>query len=173
MKNQTTNNVDETTGEIPKHFSRFRTAYDHGNIRVPVIFKNPSRTKQEFKEQCDVNRIVENFTRTGQLTNYQEAQAKFLDLASLPVSYHDALNLVLSARDAFAELPAAARAEYGNDVNIFLQEAYHNPDEVFKPRPAPLDTGNPSLSTTPPLAPVQGTPASPEPQTAPLTPPAS
>lgn len=135
MPKQKNETVDPVTGVISTSqfgdLSRFRSAYDHGNVRVPKTFENPSRTKQEFKDQCDVNNIVANFTKTGRLDGYDAAQAKFLDLAALPVSYHDALNLVISAREAFAELPAEARSAYGNDVNQFLQAAYEDPTQVF------------------------------------------
>jgi len=164
-KKTQTETVDPTTGEISTSqfgdLSRFRSAYDHGSVRVHKTFEKPSRTKQEFKEQCDVNNIVANFTKTGRLDGYDAAQAKFLNLAALPVSYHDALNLVISAREAFADLPADARSAYGNDVNQFLQAAYENPEAVFAPPP--------NLKDVPPHVPAT-TPA-PKPAEPPATPP--
>lgn len=110
----------------------FRTPYDGHHLRVVNEFKNPSRTKQEFRDECDPNHIVAAFTRTGNLDLINKSKGMFLDLTELPVSYQESLNLVIRAREAFDALPAARRAEFDNDVNQFLQTAYHDPDTAFR-----------------------------------------
>lgn len=138
--------------------ARFRTPYTP-QLRIVQEFKQPSRTKQEFKDECDVNIIVANFLRTGRLEDIQKAKGQFLDITALPVSYHEALNLVISAQAAFDALPASARARHDNDVNNFLKAAYEDPEGVFRD---PLKRVQPSddkpattLAEPPPKAPEQ------------------
>nr|QJB20059.1 MAG: internal scaffolding protein [Microvirus sp.] len=129
--------------------TRLRTPYDGRHIRYIVHFDKPSRTKQEFKDQCDVNRIVENFTRTGRLDQLQAARGFYADISAHPDSYQESLNLVLEAREAFDMLPAETRAMFGNDVQNFLYAAQNSPDEVFgvlKPSEAPQE---PEATSTP------------------------
>lgn len=146
----------------------FRTPYDGNHLRVVQEFTQPSRTKQEFKEQCDINNIVQNFLRTGELPNaYDAAKAKFLNMADLPVSYHEALNLVIDATAAFDELPASARARYDNDVQKFLAAVHKDPDSVFIDPNSVSEPPKPKVDRTPTKT-EEAPPASSKPQETPL-----
>ena len=41
----------------------------NGSIRVYTVNNEPSMTDQQFKDDCDVNSIVNKFTKTGHLTH--------------------------------------------------------------------------------------------------------
>ncbi|AZL82850.1 internal scaffolding protein [Apis mellifera associated microvirus 9] len=150
-----------TTGEI--EYPRFRSAYDH--LR-DVSYASPvgelSRTKQEFADSVDVNKIVAHFTRTGRLENVRTANAKFADMSQLPGSYHESLNLVVAAREAFDALPSDIRRHFGNDVQEFLRAAHDNPDAVFGRR------GPDGTPLKPP--PIQRSTDAPEPKETPIAP---
>ncbi|AXL14568.1 internal scaffolding protein [Microviridae sp.] len=47
--------------------------------RVQISFKSPTLTKQYFKDECDINNIVNRFQETGQipLTNNLDPQYGF------------------------------------------------------------------------------------------------
>ncbi|WNK14709.1 MAG: internal scaffolding protein [Microvirus sp.] len=87
-----------------------------GEITFP-----PSRTKLEFAAQCDINNIIKEFTRTGQINHIaaKAAQGAFLDLPD-DLDYQTSLNAVNRAQDAFAALPAAIRNRFGGDPAKFL-----------------------------------------------------
>lgn len=154
---------DPITGEIISSRPRFRTAYDHGNIRTKIIFDpESSMTKQEFKDQCDVNLLVAAFMRTGDASLLEKARGSYLDMTAIPASYQDALNLVIEARNTFDLLPAAVRAQYNNDVQTFLDAAYHDPDAVFGTKPHPAPPQDPSATPVPENTPPASTaPAAP------------
>ena len=75
-------------------------------------------TKQSFKEEVDVNKIIEKAAR-GQVVPGQLRDAIYEDFSSMP-SYQEALNLVLRAEEQFAGLDAKLRARFSNDPSQFL-----------------------------------------------------
>lgn len=111
---------------------KFRSAYDGRGKRHLLTFDPAlARTKQEFKDQCDVNKIVANFTRTGRLDQLQKAQGMYIDSSMGPQTYQESLNLIIRARDTFQALPSDVRAKYGNDVQNFLAAAEQDPEGLF------------------------------------------
>lgn len=75
---------------------------------------NPTLTQQHFKDEADINVIVDRFLKTGEVPQ-QDARAMYGDFLDVPESYQDALNAVLDAQDAFQALPAKIRDRFGND----------------------------------------------------------
>lgn len=107
------------------------------------------RTKQSFSEDCDINKILERFAKTGQLP--EQRQKQYGDFSSVP-DYMTAFNIVQNAHDQFDSLDAKVRARFNNDPSAFLDFATNseNHEEMIKlglaPKP-PLNT-----STEPPKA---------------------
>ena len=98
--------------------SRSSPPFSRARKRVQVTCKG-GRTKQSFKNECDVNRILANYRKTGLLTHVQQHQGKYGDFTHA-VPYHEAYQQVLLAQDMFASLPAAVRAVFNNDAGQFL-----------------------------------------------------
>lgn len=80
----------------------------------------PSRTQQQFKDECDINTIVRRFGITGQLP--------FNTRPPLPdeheyayVEYQDMLNFISSADRSFSSLPADVRTRFQNNPGLFLK----------------------------------------------------
>lgn len=100
-----------------------------GEITGPdgVITKEPSMTKQSFKEECDINTIVRRFEATGQIDHINAAAAKGL-YTDLPtgLDLQAGLDMIRNAEAAFMALPAAARAHFQNDPVLFV-EAMNSP----------------------------------------------
>lgn len=153
--------------------SPFYTPYAHRRPREILTF-NPDlkRTKDEFKDDCDVNKIWANYVRTGRLDQLQKAKGFYADLTNVPQTYQESLNLVIRTRETFEALPADIRNAFGNSVDAFLLAAHENPDGLFEllETQQPLD-GSAPTPVAPPLP--QVPPASPEGQPAPLPNPAS
>lgn len=96
-----------------------RRAYDR--MSVSLDFKDPSLTRQADKDSCDVNRILARYAKDGVLTHVNNHPGVFADVAEIAVAdYHDALNRVISAGQAFDALPSSVREFYRNDPALFL-----------------------------------------------------
>jgi len=87
---------------------------ENGNVRVRTINKNPSRTQQQFVEQCDVNNIMKKYRVTGQITHLNTKQGVYADMSSIK-NYQENLNTVIEAQNAFMALPSDVRKRFSND----------------------------------------------------------
>lgn len=78
----------------------------------------PSRAKQEFAEEVDINTIVRRFGLTGELPVGvpQVMQGDFTTV----MDFRGAMDMIVKAREMFAEMPAEVRAEFDNDPAKFL-----------------------------------------------------
>lgn len=103
---------------------RFRTAYGP-RLRVPFATSGESRTKQSFKDECDINVIMRRYQQTGVLDHLAAGGPRYLDVTGL--EYQSAMELVAAARTQFEELPSAVRAHFDNDPAAFL-EYMEDPD---------------------------------------------
>lgn len=154
---------------------KFHTQYSDGRPKAVVDCQEAAKhrtddlgAKQSFKDECDINRIVERFAKTGQLPG-SGAQAQYLDLAVMPQDFLSALEIVERAEDAFLSLPAAVRAECHNRPDLFLgklQDAEwakkHGllapaPSEA-SPEPAQAPEAPPAPRTASPAAPSSASP---------------
>lgn len=111
--------VDEY-GEIRFPFLRTRYNYDKDKASTEsgLHCTDPTRTQQQFKEECDINTIVMQFGITGQLPNNlrMPIQEEFVDT----MTYHEALNKLIEADNKFMELPAEIRSQFQNDAGKFV-----------------------------------------------------
>jgi len=106
-----------------------------------LFFELPSRTKQSFKDECDINVIMARFQTSGMLDYVNRAEPQYLD-----TSDHDfatAMNVVAQAQTAFAELPSSIRERFGNnpkELLTFLGDEKNRPEAEkmgLAPKPAP------------------------------------
>lgn len=91
--------------------------------RVQLVCTDPSRTKQSFKDECDINKIMKRFKKV-QGVEYLEQYRGYVggnygDFSQV-VDYRSALDQVRRAQDVFGALPAAVRRRFGNDAAEFL-----------------------------------------------------
>lgn len=77
-----------------------------------------SRTKQAFKDECDINKIMARFIRTRTLDWVSDVQPKYGDLIGW--DFQTALNQVARGKEMFAALPAKIRSRFSNDPGTFL-----------------------------------------------------
>lgn len=78
----------------------------------------PTRTQQQFKDECDVNVIAKNFGMTGRLP--QNVRMPSYDDFCDVVDYQTALNAARRASQSFMEMPANVRERFKNDPQLFL-----------------------------------------------------
>lgn len=101
---------------------------NHSELRTrkSIDCSSPKLTDQSFKNQCDVNIIMENYAKTGMLSHVTTITPTFTDNTLVP-SLEDAFNIVNRAEEAFSELPPAIRKLMDNNpsnLELFIQ----NPD---------------------------------------------
>lgn len=84
----------------------------------PKLVCGESLTQQQFKEECDINKILERALRTGVLPVVPGAiYGDFTDVAS----YQDAHDALIRANEAFMSLPARIRDRFDNDPARLLE----------------------------------------------------
>lgn len=106
---------------------------ENGTTRVATLNEEPSKTQQQFKEDCDVNFIVKKFMRTGQLTHLAKQQGYYADMSEYP-DLATAMQSLSEAQSAFDALPADLRRRFGNspvEMVKFLQDP-NNVEESIK-----------------------------------------
>lgn len=118
--------------------------------RVTVDCSGPSMTKQAFKDECDIHKILSQYKKTGIINHVAPNQPRYLDLPS-DIDLQTAYNVVLEAESAFSTLPASIRDRYRNDPERFLA-ALADPKErsfleevgVYQAAPQPVPSPAPS-----------------------------
>lgn len=96
-------------------------------LRVAITFEGEGLTKQGFKDECDINRIMARYAETGMLDPRLAREGRFGEIPD--TDYQEAMFIVAEARSAFAELPSAMRERFNNDPGQLL-EWVHDPANV-------------------------------------------
>jgi phage internal scaffolding protein len=106
---------------------------ENGSLRVGYHFDEPSLTRQEFKDECDLAKIIQKFSSTPEgLEQLKIAQgfvqSRFDDVSGIP-DYRTALEHVKRSEEAFMRLPPKVRTRFDNDPAMFL-DFIDNPANV-------------------------------------------
>lgn len=93
-----------------------------GRVRVQTVNMEDSKTQQQFKDQCDVNKIVAKYKRdTGRWLHLMSPNGgRYADVSSIK-DYHSMLLQLQDANSAFMALPALVRQRFQNDPGKLLQ----------------------------------------------------
>lgn len=102
-----------------------RSPYDGKRVVVQLVCNDGSRTKQAFKKSSDINNIVAQYRKTGQLP-ISNIRARYEDCTGV-TDYYSALCAISNAEGAFNSLPAKVRKHFGNDPGQLI-EAMDNPE---------------------------------------------
>lgn len=107
-------------GELVLWKTPYNHDVDHEAARTALVCPEPSKTKQEFKTQQDINHILATFTRTGQLPDIP-MPLQYADLTTME-DYHTLQTKLAETNGLFYRLPAAIRASYKNDPGAWLED---------------------------------------------------
>jgi phage internal scaffolding protein len=130
----------------------------NGSRREAIMFIDEngepevSRTKQSFKDECDINKILARARKNDVIEHVNRAQPHYGDIK--PFDLATALMTVKTANDMFAGMSSKVRNEFDNDPVRFL-DFVQNPDN--KERCIELGLINKSR----PAEPLLGTPENP------------
>lgn len=94
---------------------------------------DPSRTQGQFKDDCDINIIIDRYVKSG-VPIPPAPEAQYMDLSSMPADFGEMCNIINKAEEAFAALPAKVRDRFDNnptEMVKFLQDE-KNKDEAIK-----------------------------------------
>lgn len=100
-----------------------RTAYnydmDGASLSHALICEEETRTQQQFKDECDINVIIERFGLNGEIPQNVRVplQEEFLEV----FDYQSSLNKLIEADEAFMQYPAEIRAQFQNDAGKFVE----------------------------------------------------
>jgi len=90
---------------------------DQNSLDTSLICDEPTLAQQHYRDECDINTILERFNVTGELP-IGSVQPQYGDFSGV-TDYQSALNAVMAAQDSFLALPAAIRAKFDNDPALF------------------------------------------------------
>lgn len=135
----------QNTGQLDEMESSAYVELDRSN---PALYCDcsslPSLTRQEFADECDINKLMEQYEKTGFLpANVNRSEPAYLDVSNVP-DLPEALNMLNAATTAFMSLPAKVRRDFDNDPMQFIAFA-ENPENLDKMRewklapPAPVE----------------------------------
>ena len=107
---------------------KIRSIYDLGEPVKGLEFKQPSLAQQQFKEDCEIESILQRHNLGGVMGIYpqSEQQPMYADVSDIP-DFQVSQTHVARATEYFEGLPSSVRAHFNNNLSEFLS-ALGNPD---------------------------------------------
>lgn len=89
-------------------------------------------TKQSFKDECNINKIMDKFQKTGVISHYANHGPQYMEIA--PGDFLDAQLVIAKAQTMFEELPSQVRKRFDNSPEQFLEfvQNPNNQEEAYK-----------------------------------------
>lgn len=98
-----------------------KTVRPDGSIRLQTVYERPSRCNPDYKDEVDVNNIMNRFLKTGQLTHIN--QIPMIATEDQVISSLDLQESIHQVREA--------EAMY-NSLNKKLKKQFKNPQELLQ-----------------------------------------
>lgn len=125
---------------------------DEAQLRDPSVnldcSSEPSLTRQEFADECDINKLMAQYEKSGIISHINPRTPQYLDLSEVP-DLATAHQIIQNATAEFMALPANVRREFDNDPMEFIRYA-ENPDNIEKMREWGLAKPAPAKEEAPP-----------------------
>lgn len=127
------------------------TPYLRRSVLHP-IGDEPSMTKQEFKDDSDINSILAKFQRTGAMSHFAKYAPNYGDFSAC--DYQTAQNLLIRAQKMFDDLPSSVRSLVSTPAGFldFVQD----PANASKMQELGLLPSAPPITPAPPSRPPSG-----------------
>lgn len=105
--------------KVPFMRTPFNYDRDEASAESGLVCPEPTLAQQQFREEADINIIMERFGRTGELVA-PVRMPQYGDFTGVD-DYHSAMNAVIAAQVSFDALPAKLRARFENDPGKFVE----------------------------------------------------
>lgn len=140
--------------------------------RDPKVYKD-GRTKQAFKDSCDINKILAKQAKTGTISHLAKHEAFYGDFAAF--DFQEAMNRIAAGEQIFRELPSEIRREFHQSPQEFFQYVNDpaNKDDLANKLPGLAQPGTQRLvvdtqaaaaaAASPPEVDVPNSPSEPDP----------
>ncbi len=96
-------------------------------LKQKPIKYNDGRTKQAFKQTCDINAILKKAQKTGAISHLAKHEAKYGDFAEF--DFMEAQLQIAKATEIFDDLPSEVRREFDNQPGQFFEYA-NDPENI-------------------------------------------
>ena len=96
---------------------RFKSTFERNRV-ITDYSSQPSLTKSEFKDECDINNVVKRALRTGVLPGV-DREALYGDFSQVE-DYATAQIKIAEAKSEFEQLPSSIKEKFDNDVANLL-----------------------------------------------------
>lgn len=96
------------------------------NVQQPTEYTD-GRTKQSFKNETDINQIIEKHYRMGTISHLEQWGGQYGDLSNF--DFQEAQNQMAKANSMFEALPSAVRNRFANSPEKFF-EYVNDPDNA-------------------------------------------
>ncbi len=87
-------------------------------LRAPIVF-NDGRTKQCHADECNINKIMARFDKTGTISHLAKYQPVYADYSDF--DFHEQTTKLTKGREIFDDLPAEVRREFGQSPAAFFK----------------------------------------------------
>lgn len=132
--------------------NNIRSAYSPRDPVHNPVSGEPSRTKQEFKKEVDINEIVARMRKGIQPPAWMtSATPRYGDFTNLPASFQEAYEIVAKGEEAFRGLPLEFRRALDHDprnLDKAPRELYEQFGLIKKPDASGAATAAPEASGT-------------------------
>jgi len=88
---------------------------------------NDGRTKQCHKDECDINKIMTRFDKTGTISHLSKFEGVYADFSDF--DFHEHTQKLTKGREIFDALPAEIRREFGQSPADFFKYV-NDPENV-------------------------------------------
>lgn len=113
---------------------KFRTVYTaRDEEHKGILFTSDSLCQQHFRDECDVNVIVDRYVKTGVMEHLVDVPPHFADVSEIPTDLASAYDAVFAAESAFMSLPSDLRKSLGNDpaqLSVWLSDEKNRAEAV-------------------------------------------
>lgn len=103
--------------------------------RVQLFCSESTLTKQSFKDECNINKIVQKFAATGQMPNLNNLEAQYGEAPTIDLK--ESLDLVKNLHREFDDLTPEIQARFGGNAQNyaqFLSDYENNPERFYTER---------------------------------------
>ena len=99
---------------------KFKTIYNYKSPKG-IVNKAASMTQAQFKDECDINKIMDRYFRTGCLSDplNQMRPGTYGDFSEMG-DYMENMNKIVQARELFDALPSRVRERFGNNPGAMI-----------------------------------------------------